>query len=89
MNSVFGIETSVSAHDKGQRMQTDDTSSATSASNGDVTPTPRWVLVLGIITVVAILLFVVTLLAGGDLGEHGPGRHLPPTSVPTHRLPAS
>ncbi|MFC5828821.1 hypothetical protein [Nonomuraea insulae] len=33
---------------------------------------PRWVKVAGIITAVAVLLFVILMLMGG----HGPGRHM-------------
>lgn len=38
-------------------------------------PTPRWVLVFGIIALALGLLLVVMLLIGGD---HGPGRHAQP-----------
>jgi hypothetical protein len=34
--------------------------------------TPRWVKVLGIIAIIAILLIAIVLLTGGG---HGPGRH--------------
>ena len=44
--------------------------------------TPRWVKVFGIIAVVVVLLFVISLLIGG--GEHGPGRHALPPGVPDH-----
>ena len=37
-------------------------------------PTPRWVKVFGIVVAVVVILFVISMLAGGD---HGPGRHLP------------
>lgn len=44
------------------------------ASSGPVRPrTPRWVLVLGLITLVVVVLVVVMMVAGG--GEHGPSRH--------------
>ncbi|MEO7908658.1 MAG: hypothetical protein ABIV47_03305 [Roseiflexaceae bacterium] len=36
--------------------------------------TPRWVKVFGIIVLVVVLLFVISLLAGG---QHGPGLHTP------------
>jgi uncharacterized membrane protein len=39
----------------------------------DAGRTPRWVVVFGIVALVAVLLVVVLLLAGG----HGPGRHAP------------
>ncbi len=45
--------------------------------------TPRWVKVFGIIALVLALLFVVSLLTGGN---HGPGRHLPPSSVTQHSV---
>lgn len=35
--------------------------------------TPRWALVLGLLTLVVIVLVVVMMVVGG--GEHGPGRH--------------
>jgi hypothetical protein len=41
--------------------------------------TPRWVKVTGIITFVLILLVVIIMFVGG--GEHGPGRHTPPSGV--------
>ena len=37
--------------------------------------TPRWVKVLGIIVIVAILLVVAIMFISG--GRHGPGRHSP------------
>lgn len=43
--------------------------------------TPRWVKVFGIIALVAVLLFVVLMLAGG---EHGPRLHEPTSSGPVH-----
>jgi hypothetical protein len=46
--------------------------------------TPRWVKVFGIIAAAVVLLFVISLLIGG--GEHGPGRHAAPASVPDHRM---
>ena len=61
-----------------------------------VTGTPRWVKVLGVVTLVVVLLFVALLLAGGagrhGPGRHGPGRHggmegSPPSSVTEHRPP--
>ncbi|MGH2536099.1 MAG: hypothetical protein ACRDHL_01755 [Candidatus Promineifilaceae bacterium] len=38
--------------------------------------TPRWLKVLGILTLVVVLLIVAALAAGLG-GEHGPGRHSP------------
>jgi len=35
--------------------------------------TPRWVIVLGTITLVFIVIFIVVHLAGGGLGMHHPG----------------
>lgn len=62
-------------------------------SNGDntgVTPergsppsTPRWVKAFGAIVIVLVLLVVIILVAGVG-GEHGPGRHTPPSSVTEH-----
>ncbi|MFI7644198.1 hypothetical protein [Nonomuraea sp. NPDC049400] len=49
---------------------------------------PRWVKVAGIITAVAVLLFVILMLMGG----HGPGRHMgasgEATAVATNPLAA-
>ena len=42
--------------------------------HGSTSGTPRWVKVLGIITLVLALLFVISLLAGV---RHGPGLHTP------------
>lgn len=52
---------------------------------GSTTGTPRWVKVFGIIALVLVLLFVISLLTGGG-GGHGPGRHTP-SDAPT--LPSS
>ena len=41
--------------------------------------TPRWVKVLGFITLAFVLLVGIILLVGN--GEHGPSRHMPPTNV--------
>ena len=38
--------------------------------------TPLWVKMFGIIALVLVLLVGIMLLSGG---EHGPGRHMPPT----------
>jgi hypothetical protein len=46
------------------------------SSRGSTYSTPRWVKVLGIITLVVILLVLVVLVTGLG-GEHGPGRHIP------------
>ena len=43
--------------------------------------TPRWVKVLGVITIVLILLVGIMLLTG----EHGPGRHMPPVEHSTQQ----
>ncbi|MBA3267715.1 MAG: hypothetical protein H0T70_05590 [Acidimicrobiia bacterium] len=45
----------------------------------DDTGMPRWVKVLGLVTLVVVLLLVILLLAGGGGGGggHGPGRHTP------------
>ena len=51
------------------------------ARRGSRPGTPRWVKVLGLMTLVLVLLVVAVNLATG--GGHGPGRHLggdPPTS---------
>ena len=47
--------------------------------------TPRWVKVFGIIVLVVVLLFVISLLAGV---QHGPGLHTPPGSSGGQTLPA-
>ena len=39
------------------------------------TGTPRWVKVVGAVSVVVVLLVAIMLLAGGVPGDHGPGRH--------------
>ncbi len=44
-------------------------------------PTPRWVKVFGIIVIVLVLLIGIMIVTGVG-GEHGPGRHAPPT-LPT------
>lgn len=59
--------------DRPSRPGPDDTSTGT--DRGPAPGAPRWVKVFGIITLVAILLFVVLVFAGG--GRHGPGRHMP------------
>ena len=41
---------------------------------------PRWVKTTGIIAIVVVLLVVAALFAGVG-GPHGPGRHLPSSSV--------
>jgi hypothetical protein len=48
--------------------------------------TPRWVKVLGIIALVVVLLFVISLLTGV---RHGPGLHTPPSSVREDYTPPS
>ena len=44
--------------------------------------TPRWVKIFGIIALALVLLIGVMLLSGG---EHGPGRHMPPTEISTQQ----
>jgi hypothetical protein len=47
----------------------------------ELTPgTPRWVKVLGIITLVFVVLLGIILLSGG---EHGPNMHTPPVEHST------
>jgi len=41
---------------------------------------PRWVKVFGIIVIVLVLLGGIIMFTGVG-GEHGPGRHIPPSSV--------
>jgi hypothetical protein len=41
---------------------------------------PRWVKITGIIAIVLVLLVIATLFTGVG-GPHGPGRHLPSSSV--------
>lgn len=48
--------------------------------------TPRWVKVFGIITLVLVLLFVISLLAGV---RHGPGLHTPSGDAGGHTVPSS
>jgi hypothetical protein len=45
--------------------------------------TPRWVKVFGVIALVLVLVFVILLLTGRG-GDHGPGRHIPSSSVTEH-----
>jgi hypothetical protein len=45
------------------------------------TGTPRWVKVFGIIALVLVLLFVISLLAGV---RHGPGLHTPSSDAGGH-----
>ncbi len=47
--------------------------------------TPRWVKVLGMITLVAVLLVVVMMVASG--GQHGPSRHAPGGDAPASQAP--
>jgi hypothetical protein len=47
-------------------------------TDGDAAGTPRWVKVFGIIALVVVLLFVVSLLTGV---RHGPTRHTAPSGV--------
>ncbi|MEV4158237.1 hypothetical protein AB0J48_34960 [Nocardia salmonicida] len=37
-------------------------------------PTPRWVIVSGIVAAIVVILLLLVILLGG--GEHGPGRHM-------------
>jgi hypothetical protein len=46
------------------------------AATDEVTGTPRWVKVAGIVVLVLVLVFVVLKLTGLG-GSHGPGRHAP------------
>ncbi len=48
--------------------------------------TPRWVKVFGAIALILILLAGIILISGG---EHGPGRHLPITSVTQDFTPST
>jgi len=45
--------------------------------------TPRWVKVFGIIVIVLVLLVGIIMFTGVG-GQHGPGRHIPPSSVTKH-----
>ncbi len=49
--------------------------------------TPRWVNIVGIITLVQVLLVGIMLLTGIG-GDHGPGRHMPGGYTPPmeHRV---
>ena len=52
--------------------------------DGPAEGVPRWVKLFGLAGLVLTLLLVVKLLAGGN---HGPGRHIPSTSLtPQHVL---
>jgi hypothetical protein len=48
--------------------------------------TPRWVKIVGIITLVLVLLVGIMLLAGVG-GHHGPGRHMPSGGAGGYTLP--
>jgi len=54
--------------------------------HGSASGTPRWVKVFGIIVLVLVLLFVISLLAGV---RHGPGLHTPSGDTGGHALLAS
>ena len=47
--------------------------------NNSTYRTPRWVKIFGIIALIVILLVVVVLVTGIG-GEHGPGRHMRPST---------
>jgi len=49
--------------------------------------TPRWVKVLGIITIGLVLLFVIMVITGVG-GPHGPGRHVPTRDAGGDTLPS-
>lgn len=42
-------------------------------------PTPRWVMVSGIVAGIIVVLLLLVLLLGG--GEHGPGRHMKSSGI--------
>jgi hypothetical protein len=48
------------------------------------TSAPRWVRVFGIIVIVLVLLSVIFMFTGVFGGEHGPGSHIPSSSVTEH-----
>ena len=63
---------------------TEERASAPARGPGSVYPgTPRWVKVGAIVVVIVVLLVVVAMLLAG--GEHGPMRHIPSGSAPTHQ----
>lgn len=47
--------------------------------------TPRWVKLLAVAGLVAVLVVVVVMLIAG--GQHGPGRHLPSGETPSGSRP--
>ena len=53
------VEPSISTNDSG-------------TPDGGPPPTPGWVKVFGVIALVLVLAFVVSHLAGGGMGRHGP-----------------
>ena len=60
---------------------------ADTAAEPEVDPgTPRWVKVVGVVTVLLIAAVALVLLLGG--GEHGPGRHAPGGDSGGHTAPA-
>jgi uncharacterized membrane protein len=68
-----GFEREMVMVEREQAKQRETTEDAPMADMRPYPGTPRWVKILGIILVVAILLFVVMHLAGGM----GPGMHMP------------
>ena len=54
--------------------------------HGSTSGTPRWVKVFGIIALVLVLLFVISLLAGV---RHGPGLHTPSGHAGGYTWPSS
>jgi len=54
------------------------------SGRGSTTSTPRWVKVFGIIALVVVLLFVISLLAGV---RHGPGLHTPSSGSGGQTMP--
>lgn len=52
---------------------------------GSTPSTPLWVKVFGIITLILVLLFAISLLAGV---RHGPGLHAPPGEAGAHIPPS-
>ncbi|MET3140570.1 UNVERIFIED_ORG: hypothetical protein ABIB13_000262 [Arthrobacter sp. UYEF2] len=51
---------------------TQNPNAGTNPGRGPATKTPRWVKVFGLIAVALVLIFIVSHLAGGGMGNHTP-----------------
>lgn len=72
-HTTWGTKVTDPPADRGHHADPGDTGSG--ADRFTYTGPPRWVKVLGVITLVVVLVLVVLRLTGGRGGGHGPGRH--------------